>query len=82
VKPFVITTANPIPLEVGMVIAVTSSLRKSKNYRVIEVISRTQVRVDRPWWMPLWTLWSRLPFGRWARSLRQIVRDLPIISKE
>jgi hypothetical protein len=38
-----------------------------KNYRIIEVISQTQVRVDRPWWM-----WLSLLAWSLARAYRRL----------
>jgi hypothetical protein len=39
-----------------------------KNYRVVEVVSRTVIRIDRPWWM----LFSFLAWAV-ARAYRKLV---------
>ena len=69
VEPFTITTATTHGFEVGMVLHLSAGSGRGKNYRIVEVISATQIRVDRPWWLPFKTLWSST-FGRWLRRLR------------
>ncbi len=70
--PIIITTASTHYFEVGMVLHVSGTSGRGKTYRIVEVVSPTQIRVERPWWMPLWTVWSAAtaPFRYVWRRLR------------
>ncbi len=69
-KPFHVTTATPHGMEPGYFIHFGSG----GMYRVVEVVSPTEIRVDRPRWLPLYSfwLWVTLPFRRAYSALRSL----------
>ena len=53
----IITTASPHGMAVGEFTTVMST-GGNRTYRVVEVPSPTQFRLDRPWWLPLSIAWG------------------------